>query len=447
MTSNTFYIKGSLAGVLLLLTLQVSALEQAATARYFNGPAVSNITESSVTVSLSQAVLSGIQNEEKPQIYFEYFETNQVCIMIYPTPEYCLPKKTKVGETSAALTNLKPNTSYTVMYKRGSTIRCITTPCPTNDFTSLGAEFVTKEKASDTLVPSITKNMGLGSRGSEVLALQNILAKKGYFTVTPTGYYGPLTFNAVKKLQKDHGVSSVGVVGPKTRELLARMSSVSHPDALTEKFEGKVTSFSTDCFADGECSITVDGKKVVTTIGWSQQTVGEVRGIPDFGSIEKNIGVKAKVYARKTSDGYTLYGNSDYFIEIMPVSSGKFPAGSAGIVDLSLLTGTTWIWDKINTQSGTVITPNKRGAFALTFGEGAKVSWTTDCNNFFGSYSLASDGIISFSALGSTRMYCAGSQESDFASLLQKVSSARIDNSSSLVLTTADGSVLYFVKK
>ena len=220
------------------------------------------------------------------------------------------------------------------MYKRDNTIRCITTPCPTNDFTSLGAEFVTKEKASDILIPSITKNMGLGSRGKEVLALQNILAKRGYLTVSPTGYYGVLTFTAVKNLQKEYSISPIGVVGPKTRELLARMSSVSHPDSLTEKFEGKVTAFSTACFADGECSITVDGKKVVTTIGWSQQTVGEVKGIPDFGSIEKNIDAQAKVYARKTADGYTLYGNPDYFIEIMLVSSGKLPAGSAGTGDL-----------------------------------------------------------------------------------------------------------------
>ena len=94
---------------------------------------------------------------------------------------------------------------------------------------------------------------------------------------------------------------------------------------ITETFEGIVTGFSTGCFADGECSITVDNKKVITTTGWSQQTVGKILGVPDLGEVEKNIGNRAKVYAKKVEGGYSLYGSADYYIEIFPAkaSTGK----------------------------------------------------------------------------------------------------------------------------
>jgi hypothetical protein len=83
-----------------------------------------------------------------------------------------------------------------------------------------------------------------------------------------------------------------------------------------EKFEGIITAYSTACFADGECSITVDGKKVVTTLGWTQMTVGAVTGVPDFGSVGQKIGSRAHVYAKKTDDGYTLYGSTEYYVRV-----------------------------------------------------------------------------------------------------------------------------------
>ena len=100
------------------------------TSRYFNGPAIFTVSENSATVSLSPTVVAGMSDFEKSIGYFEYNETHLMCIAIYPTPQACLPKKTEIGKTTAVLTNLKPNTSYSISYKRDNTIRCITTPCP-----------------------------------------------------------------------------------------------------------------------------------------------------------------------------------------------------------------------------------------------------------------------------------------------------------------------------
>lgn len=278
--------------------------------RYFNGPTVSNVSSNSATVSLSPAVISSISIEDQSQIYFEYIETRQVCIMIYPTPENCLPKKTTKGQTSTTLTNLKPNTSYTVYYKKDNTIACITTPCPENGLQSQGVEFTTKGVANTTF----SRNLHFRSRGNDVVLLQDILRENGYLKSQSTGYFGIATFKAVKAFQKNYmKIAPTGYVGPKTRLALSNL-----PNGTEETFEGVIQSVSTACFADGECSVTIDGKKVVTTIGWSQAVVGSIKGtVNSIGDIETNkIGARAKVYAKKTTDGYTLYGNSAYYIEV-----------------------------------------------------------------------------------------------------------------------------------
>lgn len=292
------------------LILTPSFFVSAQTARYFDGPTVSNITTNSAKVSLSEVVLGQFNIDEQKSIYFEYYETHKACIAIYPTPQECLPIQTQRGELTPILKNLKPNTEYSVTYKKDSTIMCIQAPCPGNEKQGLQAVFTTLKEQTSNM--NIDRNLFFGSRGNEVTKLQNILISYGYMQGQSTGYFGNLTWKAVKKYQKDHmKIFPTGYVGLMTRASLLKLSQNEG-----EYFEGTIQSYSTACFADGECSVTIDGKKVVTTIGWSQETVGTVRGIPDFGSLETKIGSHAKVYAKKTTDGYTLYGNTNYYIEV-----------------------------------------------------------------------------------------------------------------------------------
>lgn len=437
--------------VALLLTIGgVFAFQPKETARYFNGPTVKVLSSSSAAVSLSSSVMSDMTEEEKAGVYFQYFETRQVCIMIYPTPEHCLPKKTEVGKTDVVLTNLKPDTSYTVVYKRDNTIRCITTPCPGNEFESLSVEFMTKASGGDVIkdTPSgskqVTKNLGYRSRGEQVVWLQTALIEKGYMTGEATGFFGVLTLKAVKDFQKANNITPTGYVGPLTRAALLTVS-INLPVSMGEAFEGTVTAYSTSCFADGECSITVDGKKVVTTIGWSQQIVGKVTGIPDFGSIENNVGAHAKVYAKKTTDGYTLYGSADYYVEITPKTQSKLPAGSIPSGSGALLQNTTWVWQKTLVDGINAVSPNQSGLFTVSFGVDGNLSGKTDCNGFFGNYTPGSDGFIKFGAFGMTKMYCEGSQESVFINAVQSMTNYSIDASGNLTLKKG-ADTMYFVK-
>jgi peptidoglycan hydrolase-like protein with peptidoglycan-binding domain len=291
-------------------------------ARHFNGPSVSDITSTSAIVSLSRPMLESLAATNPDRInqgYFEYYKTNQVCPAIYPTPEYCLPKKTNKGVTSVQLSDLTPNTAYSVVFKKDNTINCITAPCPANEYRSLVAEFVTpisgQVAASKTQEKGVlTKNIGFRARGADVTSLQLFLVDRGLLAShRASGYFGQHTLRAVREYQKSQGISPTGFVGAKTREKINM-----HPkEAQGEIFEGTITAVSTGCFSDGECSITVDGKKVVTTIGWSQAVVGSIFGsVSSVGDAESKIGSKAVVFAKKTKDGYTLYGNRNFYIEV-----------------------------------------------------------------------------------------------------------------------------------
>ncbi len=61
-----------------------------------------------------------------------------------------------------------------------------------------------------------TQKLAVGVRGQEVIELQKRLQIEGVFQGTVDGSFGPITRDAVKKFQAQHGIESVGIVGPKT---------------------------------------------------------------------------------------------------------------------------------------------------------------------------------------------------------------------------------------
>jgi hypothetical protein len=85
----------------------------------------------------------------------------------------------------------------------------------------------TKAKASKVSTQpktgyTFTKFLSSGSSGEEVRQLQLKLQAMGFLAkdVTPNGYFGPATTQAVKDLQKAYGLDTAGYVGPGTRDVL-----------------------------------------------------------------------------------------------------------------------------------------------------------------------------------------------------------------------------------
>lgn len=69
-----------------------------------------------------------------------------------------------------------------------------------------------------------------GMKNTYVTTLQYDLKKLGFFSATPTGYFGTITKNSVIRFQKKYGLTSDGIVGPwtyyKIDRLLGRSGAV-----------------------------------------------------------------------------------------------------------------------------------------------------------------------------------------------------------------------------
>lgn len=81
--------------------------------------------------------------------------------------------------------------------------------------------------ANTSACPSLARNLMRGASGSDVVALQT------YLGVSPTGFFGTLTQQAVIQLQQKDGISPIGVVGPMTRAAIGRDCTASATSATT----------------------------------------------------------------------------------------------------------------------------------------------------------------------------------------------------------------------
>lgn len=104
----------------------------------------------------------------------------------------------------------------------------------------------------------------------------------------------------------------------------------------------------------------------------------------------------------------------------------------------------TWTWVSALYNDGRELHPSSAEAFTMTFGTDGKFTATTDCNNMGGSY-VADSNTLSFSDTYSTMMYCEGSQETDFASLIENTEGYHFTSKGELVfdLVSSSGSVVF----
>lgn len=61
-----------------------------------------------------------------------------------------------------------------------------------------------------------------GARGWDVVTLQRLLTRKGFSPGAADGVFGPMTKRAVRRFQRDRGLTVDGIVGPQTVYRFAR---------------------------------------------------------------------------------------------------------------------------------------------------------------------------------------------------------------------------------
>ncbi len=168
-------------------------------------------TSAKITVMTSLPALTQLFYGTSPS-YGSTTLTSPLLTTSYFNLENLIPGKTYYvkavslaeGETESANITFTPGTMAPI----------VTTPPPS---------------ASSASLPPFIRNLTIGSTGSDVLELQQLLNQWGY-TISPSGpgspghessYFGSLTTKAVQKFQAAEGISPVsGFVGPLTRAKL-----------------------------------------------------------------------------------------------------------------------------------------------------------------------------------------------------------------------------------
>jgi heat shock protein HslJ len=105
---------------------------------------------------------------------------------------------------------------------------------------------------------------------------------------------------------------------------------------------------------------------------------------------------------------------------------------------------TTWKWIRATYNDGREIVPRRADAFTLTFRADGMVAVTTDCNRMTGRYTT-NGRELTFGKMAATKMFCADSQETEFAGLLANTSSYFFTSRGELVLKLKfdSGSVVF----
>ena len=93
----------------------------------------------------------------------------------------------------------------------------------------------------------------------------------------------------------------------------------------------------------------------------------------------------------------------------------------------------TWTWLETAYNDDMIVKPIQTEAFTLTFADG-RVQGATDCNHFSGAYTAGDRKIQFDDKMAMTKMYCEGSQETEFVKMLLEVRSYFFTSKGQLIL-------------
>jgi len=116
---------------------------------------------------------------------------------------------------------------------------------------------------------TFTQNLGVGSTGADVIALQQLLINKGFLTSvsTPTSYFGSGTQVALAKFQAANGISPAsGYAGPKTRLFLNSLNVTGNIDESSSNEQVLVASTSSENAGTGSNQTSDSGDPPEITI-------------------------------------------------------------------------------------------------------------------------------------------------------------------------------------
>lgn len=183
-------------------------------------------------------------------------------------------------------------------------------------------------QASKMACVTLSRNLGLGSRGDDVKAIQQELADdpESGFEGSVTGFFGPLTAKAMANFQMHNGIASstTGFVGTLTRGFFERRCGNGEDNGNGDMMRGTISGTIT---ANGGSSITVQNRdnKLITVNITASTSIMVVTGTstpPTTGSTSDLL--VGKMIA---ADGPQ---NSDSSIQAVHITVGVLPPPKNG---------------------------------------------------------------------------------------------------------------------
>lgn len=123
---------------------------------------------------------------------------------------------------------------------------------------------------------------------------------------------------------------------------------------------------------------------------------------------------------------------------------GGMMTGSGKMMAQPALSGETWVWTMTSAEGVKDVKPKQADKFTLMFGADGRVSGTTDCNTFAGSYKVMGDKLM-FGELMGTKKFCDASQEEVFTKAVVGSESYKIEEDGTLVLNLKDDAGMVYL--
>ena len=192
-----------------------------------------------------------------------------------------------------------------------------------------------------------TTDLTIGSKGADVIALQDVLISKGFLTMpagVAKGYFGTLTQGAVSKWQASAGITpAAGYVGPKSRAALNAMGGSTTP--TTPGTTPVAGSVSASLASDSPVATTlISGQtspskpSTVATIAKFVITNGNSAAVKVTGLKMKRTGISSD----STLNNVYLYNGAQRITDSASVATGNINfSDTAGIVTVPAMGSVT----------------------------------------------------------------------------------------------------------
>jgi len=190
-----------------------------------------------------------------------------------------------------------------------------------------------KAAVTSSVSVSFTRDLTVGSSGSDVTALQNTLG------VSPaTGYFGSITKAAVMSYQASKGVPATGYVGPLTRAALNQSSVGSMPSVPGSNNGSPVVNsgvegtLSADQSNSGVVSTTYEGNSMVPVLGVKLEAKNSDISVQ---RVKLDLGTETKIYNKiydtiYVTEGNTVLAQADLNSNTVVKDSGRYYITLAG---------------------------------------------------------------------------------------------------------------------